>query len=201
MDNVMTETTTSTTSDTKVRRKRRGSKEFREQEAQAKVWVREEAKNLVANSEEGLTAAAVMTALDERDISDIPLGYALLKHPHFYQKRYHLVRNELERMRKNEQLATGYTVNARGRDHVLCYRKSEIPPTLVVPEAVRFDLMIEGPASKRVLPAIQKWLEGSQHSLVGITRLEIKRVGGVANEAEKKGKRSKRRGKKSARPN
>lgn len=131
----------------------------------ARSWIRDAAVQVFAGASQhaDITAGDVVIALDRRP--DLPTGYARYIEPAFYDRRYQMVRTELERMLRDGVLEAGTTVNARGREGVRCYRRAVRPLWRVEVE----------PANEHARAAIEGYLREHGSSLKSIDSILISR--------------------------
>lgn len=131
---------------------------------EAREWVRSILVEMAEPSPNpGFTAGDALIELDRR--SDIPVGYARYIEAPFYDNRYQLVRTELERMERAGLLEKGTTVNSRGRERVLCYRRA--------PDRT-WQVELE-PDNPPVRQALEAWLAENEGSLGAIDSVMISR--------------------------
>lgn len=115
-------------------------------DAETRTWIREQAMTVFNEAEPtaDITAGDVLARLDRMD--NMPVGFARYIEPELYDRRYQMVRTQLERMEREGHLEMGTTVNARGREDVRCYRRAPYA-------AWRVEVEPDVPAAREALEA------------------------------------------------
>lgn len=142
------------------------SERFAGWDAAARSWIRERALRLFGERDGvavDITAGDVVIELDRAE--DVPVGYARYIEAPLYDRRYQMVRTELERMERDGLLEAGTTVNARGREDVRCYRRREQPEW-----RVEID-----PPNPAATSALERYVREHGDSLKGIDSILISR--------------------------
>lgn len=152
----------------------------------ARIWVRKAVQEFFdANRDRPYTVAEILGSLDEHP--DAPDSWTKWLDGAFYQMRYALVRNACQLWLSRGLLETETTINARGREGVICYRRS--------PDA-RWFVEVAGDDADvpRITESALKWARGNPRLLKGassvlLTRRPTKSYDTRTNASEEKPRR------------
>lgn len=153
---------------------------------EARLWVRKAVQEFFdANRERPYTVAEVLAGLDE--YQDAPPAWSRWLDGTYYQMRYALVRNACQLWLARGLLDTETTTNARGREGVVCYRRSADARWFV--EVAGDDANVS-----RITESMLKWARGNPRLLKGassilLTRRPTKSYDTRTNASEEKSRR------------
>lgn len=135
--------------------------------AEARLWVRQATQEFFdANRERPYTVAEVLSELDLR--TDAPASWLRWLDTMYYQMRYALVRNACMLWLNRGLLETGTTMNARGREGVVCYQRTTETKWFV-------EIAGDDADESRIVESMLKWVRGNPRLLRGATSVLLTR--------------------------